>query len=35
MVVTHTGYCAGGELAERCLHGNNARGEDLIDRETP
>ena len=35
MVVTHTGYRAGGELAERCLHGNNARGEDLIDRGTP
>lgn len=34
MVVTHTGYRAGGELAERCFHGNNARGEDLIDRDT-
>lgn len=35
MVVTHTGYRAGGELAKRRLHGNNARGEDLSDRETP
>lgn len=34
MVVAHARYRAGGELAERRLHGNDACGEDLIDRDT-
>lgn len=34
VVVAHARYRAGGELAERRLHGNDACGEDLIDRDT-